>query len=361
MEKCQQKELFQHFSKVEKIADRGVPQYSMQEVLDMAGLTWANVSEVLRQSSGYPGSSGVRELKGPGSSVREPKESVPAPVRASGVVAEDEVEGDGSEEGAGEHLTEDSDNNEAEDDYDESSGGRLGNAFEADDLHDTGTTRRSKGRGKGGRRAAGRGRGAGRVRRVGAEESLSGVRVSGSLEGHGRQVSVRLDAQAVKATGLVKAGMDQLHKLTKENWSELVTEGSANAIKKELERYATIFANKDTDIHASIVDCNFYSSLVPFMNAWRLHRGMVPDDVLSSHFNNLDAIQSALGRFWNGAELAPGLSWLYVQACFLHTIDNKGVPDALANLDLEKTKSIIRRQSTLFRQGISSEEVVNTE
>lgn len=361
MEKCQQKELFQHFSKVEKIADRGVPQYSMQEVLDMAGLTWANVSEVLRQSSGSRGSSGVGEFRGPGSSLREPRELVPAPARASGVASEEMVEGDGPEEDEEDSMTEGTDNDEAEDAYDESSGGRLANAFEADDLHDTGSTRRGRGRGKAGRPPAGRGRAAGRVRRVLPEEGRTGVRVSGSLEGHGRPAGVRLDAQAVKATGLVKAGMDQLHNLTKDNWSELVTEGSANALKKELDRYASIFANKDPDIHASIVDCNFYSNLVPFMNAWRLHRGMLPDDVLSSQFHNLDAIRSALERFWRGSELAPGLSLLYMQASFFHTMDNKGIPDALATLDLEKAKSITRRQSTLFRQGSSSEEVTNME
>ena len=50
VENCQQKELFQHFSKLEQIADREAPQYSMQQVLDMAGLTWANVPEAVRRS-----------------------------------------------------------------------------------------------------------------------------------------------------------------------------------------------------------------------------------------------------------------------------------------------------------------------
>ena len=45
VEKNQQQELFQHFSEVEKIADRIPPQRTMQELLDMSGLTWAAVPE----------------------------------------------------------------------------------------------------------------------------------------------------------------------------------------------------------------------------------------------------------------------------------------------------------------------------
>ena len=171
---------------------------------------------------------------------------------------------------------------------------------------------------------------------------------------------MRSDAQAVKATGLIKAGIEQLMSLSKDNWSELVTEGNVNAIKKELDRYASIFANKDPDIHASINGCDFYSSLVPFMGAWRLHRGMLPDDVLSSQFQNLDALQTALQVHGAGAELAPGLALLHMQASFLYTVDVKGIPEGLATLSIDRAQGITRRQSTLFRQGASTEEVVRT-
>lgn len=320
----------------------------MQQILDMAGLTWANVSALMRRAAGSHGSSGVGELKGQVLAPRESGEPAGAAARASSGARETPiVEDDAMDEEENSEGDESSDNDEA---YTESSGVcRLGNAFEADDLQERSTTRRGKGRGKG------------RAGRAGGRFSRRVLPAAPLMEGGGRQASSRMDAQAVKATGLIKCGMEQLLNLSKDNWSELVTEGNVNAIKKELDRYATIFAHKDPDIHASINDCNFYSSLVPFMGAWRLHRGMLPDDVLSGQYQNLDALQTALQTHCSGVwELAPGLAMLHMQAGFLHTVDTKGIPEGLAMLDMEHARSIVRRQSTLFRQGASSDEVVNT-
>ena len=94
------------------------------------------------------------------------------------------------------------------------------------------------------------------------------------------------------------------------------------------------------------------------MAAWRLHRGILPDDVLAGHFEHFQVLKQALQKF-GGCELAPGLALLYMDASFLNVIQQQGVAEALVSLELNTTKEIIRRQSNLFKPGATSEEVVS--
>ena len=356
VESCQQRELFQHFSKVERIADREAPQYSMQQVLDMAGLTWANVPEAVRRNwlgeassgSGFKPSSSVKATSA--SSASSGVKARSGVLDLAGEEAGESAEGDEDDGDGSEAPQEDG----TEDEYDESSGGRLANAFHNDDLQQP--ARPSRGRGRGRRGGAGGGGGAHHRRSRGGQggaESLD-VRVFAQEQAKG----AKLDAQAVKAMGYVKAGMDQLKALSQDNWSELVTEGSANSIKKELDRYAGVFTHKNPTVYDSIMECSYYSSLVPFMAAWRLHRGTLPDDILAGQYEHLKTLKEALMRFADNAELAPGLALLHMDAAFLHAVQQQGVADALGMLNLHAAKEIIRRQSNLFKPGSTSDEVV---
>ena len=354
VESCQQKELFQHFSKLEQIADRAAPQYSMQQVLDMAGLTWDNVPEAVRRSWLGQVSSGSGAQ--PISDVRATAAS-PASLVVGARSGVRELDGEVEDGGDEDDEEADSDGSDApqedgsEEEYDESAGGRLANAFHNADLRQPAAS--SKGRGRG-RRGGGGGRRGGRRGGRGGADSLD-VREF-ALEQQAK--CTKLDGQAVKAMGFVKAGMDQLKALSQDDWSEHVTEGNANSIKKELDRYASVFTHKNPAVLDSIMECSFYSSLVPFMAAWRLHRGTLPDDVLAGQYEHLKTLKEALARFANNAELAPGLALLHMDAAFLNTVQQQGVADALGSLDLNATKEIISRQSNLFKAGSSSEEVV---
>jgi hypothetical protein len=206
VETCQQKELFQHFSKLEKVAGRAPPERNMQELLDCAGLTWADVPAHLiaqgvggaRAALATPGASGSAGVGSEG-------------VRVSGVPSSGGVTPGGprGEEGEGdltdnEEKEEENEESDEAETGDETGGGRLGNAFEDADLQES-----ARGRGgRGGRRGRCRGRsGTGRQKQAPPGRRLPpppgrrllSARRAASIGGY--------DARTAKAQGIAQASL----------------------------------------------------------------------------------------------------------------------------------------------------------
>ena len=339
VETCQQKELFHQFSKLEKVADRQPPQRSMQELLDVAGLTWQDVPGHLL---GPQGVEGVQELPhGHGrTGVRASPAEAPSAHGIPGV--DSDAEGEEDEDGE----------NSEEAETKEEAGGRLGNAFEDTGLQGEGTNARGK---RGRRRMRRRGRGAGAAQRP----DLMFPTLGKTSQRTSRVGAAGLDALTAKAQGIVQASREQLKSLRGDNWSQLVTEGNANAMRKEVNHFRDVFASGDSELSGDLESCSaFYDAFCPFMTAWRLHRGVLPDEVMMAQFDNLEKIRAALGSDASGDGWAPGLAYIYEQAKFLVNYKERGVSAAIAGLSVTALKDAVRRQTSLFKEEMTSEEVV---
>jgi hypothetical protein len=83
------------------------------------------------------------------------------------------------------------------------------------------------------------------------------------------------DARTAKAQGIVQASREQIKSLSQENWSQLVTEGSANGMRKEIMHYREVFQNGDSEVSSDLEETfGVYEALCPFMAVWRLHKGI---------------------------------------------------------------------------------------
>ena len=352
VEKNQQKELFQHFSKVEKIADRIPPQRTMQELLDMSGLTWAAVPERF----GCEGVSGVNTLPSSSGGGKQGPQEVPAKNRRKQKEEEGEEDDEISEgekvdkDGKGtEEEEEEEEDNDGDDGADE---GRLGNAFDQATLQSQHGQRRGRGT-EGGRGAGGANRGRGRgSRRAGGAECARAIRCRGGI------ASPRaFDARSAKAHGIVQAARDQLKGLCEDNWAQVVTEGNTNATRKEIRHYQEVFASGDPDLSRELESCSFYEGLCPFMAAWRLHRGVLPEEVMVSHFANLEKIKKAVDTHCTVDGWASGLALIYLQSKFFSLVRSASISHSIEQLSLSDFEQNIRRQSSLFKEGMSSAEV----
>lgn len=365
-EKCQQKELFQHFSKLEKVAGREPPERNMQELLDAVGLTWADVPAHLMAQGvdgaravpvawpGAPGSAGVR-ASAPGSAGVRVSAASSSGGGAPGVQREGEGEEDPSEDD--EEEEEDEESNGAET-GDEAGGGRLGNAFEDADLQEGGRS------GRGGRRGRGRGRGRGQVSGIGRRLPAAPGRPLALSPGSGsRQRGASrggCDARTAKAQGIVQASREQCKSLSQENWSQLVTEGSVNGMRKELVHYRDLFQNVDSEVTSDLqFFFDVYEALCPFMSVWRLHKGLLPEEVLVAQLDNLNKISNAVSEVAGGDGWAPGLAYIHEQAKFWSKLQaGDGIEEAIDGLELTAFEQTVRRQASFFKEGMSSEEVV---
>ena len=77
----------------------------------------------------------------------------------------------------------------------------------------------------------------------------------------------------------MQAARDQLRGLCEDKWAQVVTEGNTNAMRKDISHYQEVFASGDPDLSRELESCSFYEGLCPFMAAWRLHRGVLPEEV----------------------------------------------------------------------------------
>jgi hypothetical protein len=79
---------------------------------------------------------------------------------------------------------------------------------------------------------------------------------------------------------------------------------------------------------------------------------------MMAQFDNLEKIRAALGSDASGDGWAPGLAYIYEQAKFLVNYKECGVSAAIAGLSVTALKDAVRRQTYLFKEEMTSEEVV---
>eukprot|EP00969_Alexandrium_andersonii_P095250 4207423-Alexandrium_andersonii.AAC.1 len=139
---------------------------------------------------------------------------------------------------------------------------------------------------------------------------------------------VKPDVHALKAVGIISQAREQLQALAQDNWHEVVSEGSANTIRKELERCNQVFATRgNAAVNADLEGVKFYGDLIPFLTAFRLHRGIIPDGTLAGLSENIANVRDALSKL-SGLPLSPFLELLHVQAAFLAQARDDKLSDA---------------------------------
>ena len=125
-------------------------------------------------------------------------------------------------------------------------------------------------------------------------------------------------------------------------------------------QYREVFQNGDSEVSSDLEETfGVYEALCPFMAVWRLHKGILPEEVLVGQLDNLNKISDAVSEVAGGDGWAPGLVYLHEQAKFWSKLQaSGGIEDAIHGLDLTTFQQTIRRQASFFKEGMTSEEVV---
>lgn len=167
------------------------------------------------------------------------------------------------------------------------------------------------------------------------------------------------DTQTLKAQVIISGVKEQLASLSQDDWNNQVTEGSANQFKKELVKLSTVFQSRaDDDMARLLNDLDMmYSALLPFLNAFRLHRGNLQDFQLAELSTNLHSLLQAMVKHTSETRFCPQLQLFYIQGCFLRQMKCGESGSAFQALSRIEIADIVHQQKAYFKDGMTSEEV----